>query len=72
MRKITKQARAKGKDICVDDLTQTVRDNKPFLELCKELGIALNFFEGLAERIIAEYPPSTSLAYDVLMRPKVE
>ncbi len=52
MQKQVKEARKKGEDITVEDLTKNLKDEKEFMELCKDVGLDMEFFEGLAEKAL--------------------
>lgn len=61
MEKLVKKALKKGRRLTVEDLTKTVRENAPFKELCEELGLTMDFFEGLAESAIQEGQQRTTI-----------
>ena len=53
MEKEVKKAVKKGNPIpTVGELTKTIKDTPVFAEYCDELGLDMNFFEGLAEGAI--------------------
>lgn len=55
MRKQVRKAFKKGRKITVDDLVGTIKEDPSFIEFCEDIGLSMNFFVGLAEKMIKEY-----------------